>query len=1162
MVMVNRFTLAQPIAMRFPDTTVVAGNNIDIPIYVDTSLTAKNVMSYMLQFTFNQYNLQPLAVIVGGSISALFGNPAVNLSVPGKISIAGAGLTPLSGSGIFIYIRFKALQSGGLYFNFTGQNFNFFNEGNPEMSFRDGYVYIYPPPSINVYPDNGIITKGEQLQFNVSGGTPPFQWSVTNPSIASINSSGLLTASQYGVTKVVAQDNAGIKDTTDLIEIRAMRLSIPTNLSQWQGSIIDVPVNTTDLTGLNIFSGKLSVSFNQNILMAVGIVQNGTLLAAYPSPSFNINNPGLFSMAFAGLTPLTGSGTLIYIRFYVTAQNTGGSGINYVNGLFNEEFSPNFTDGHFDVINLPVLSISPNSGSLVAGETQQFAVNGGGIPPFSWSVDDTTAASVDQNGLLSAKKSGIIHISVHDSIGATAISEGFQLYDTRINMPVVGACPTSTFFYYPVHITSLPVGESVLSVLAKITYNSFYLTFIDIESTSTLTQAWTYFKNASPGQIILAGSGTTAFNTEGIIFKLKFSFKPDFTFGSTANVNLQSITLNEGIPLPLPYCFGNIYGSYPWPALDINGNTTVTQGQQGAQYSVPEIFAASDYIWTLPLGATIVSGINTNTITVDYSDTAISGNITVKGQNDCGDGAISILAIDVLPIPLVSTFYESVSNEWENGANWDHGVPGAITKAFIAPSKLAIVNSNNYQCRNLTINPLGKLTINFNRNLTINDSLTLESDANGTASLIIKGALTSSTNIIQRFIPANATDEFHQLSSPVTSQSISAGFSPLTESLYAWSEGNDSWIPFENPAFIGLNGSNNFVPGRGYAVTYLTTSTKNFSGNFNNGIINTLLSLSGGFYAGWNFIGNPYPSAINWNTASAYNRSMLENIGFNERAYWVWNPETGNYGSYISNGLSGTNGVTNFIASMQGFWVKVFTTGTYNVNNSACEHASQPWLKSSAADANSIRLKVSLLENNYSDEMMINFGNMNDAGGAEKMFSLYQDAPGIFSGKLNKKWSIDNLVSVSMNPTIPIGFKAGVNGNYTISINYDHSLGTIFLEDLKTSVFQNMTFNADYAFYGQQNDNQNRFLLHLSATGIKEYNTEFPDIFYANQSFTISNPWNGNTILNVYDINGKFIQTYTVKKGIEIYHFKPSQGVYVLKLLNENQIFVKKEVIY
>ncbi|MFZ4402243.1 MAG: cohesin domain-containing protein, partial [Bacteroidales bacterium] len=1000
MILVNKFTLAQPIAMRFPDTTVVAGNNIDIPIYVDSSLTAKNVMSYMLQFTFSQYYLQPIAVVVTGSISASFGNPAVNLSVPGKISIAGAGLTALSGSGTFIYIRFKALQSGGLSLNFTGQIFNFFNEGSPEMSFRDGYMYIYPIPSIYTYPDNGIITKGEQLQFFVSGGTPPYQWSVTNPTVASINSSGLLSASQYGFTKVVAQDNAGIKDTTDLIEIRAMRLSIPYNLSQWQGANIDIPVNTTDLTGLNIYSGKFSISFNQNILTAVGIVQSGTLLAAYSTPSYNINNPGVFSLAFAGLTPLTGSGTLIYIRFHVTIQNTGGSSINFVNGLFNEEFLPNFNDGHFDVINLPVLSVSPNTGSIVAGETQQFTVNGGGIPPFSWSVDDTTLASIDQNGLLTAKKSGIIYISVHDSIGATAISGSFQLYDTRINMPDVGACPSTPFFYYPIHITSLPMGESVLAVLAKITYNASYLTFVDIESNATLTQGWTYFKNLSSGQVILAGSGTSSFNTEGTIFKLKFSFKPEFTFGSTANVYLQSITLNEGIPLSLNYCFGNIHGSYPWPATEINGTSTVTQGQQGVQYSVPEIFAASDYIWTIPTGASIVSGNNTNTITVNYSDTAISGNITVMGHNDCGDGSISVLPISVLPIPLISTFYESVSNEWENGANWDHGVPGSITKAFIAPSKLAIVNSNNNQCHNLTITPLGKLTINSNRNLKINDSLIMQSDASGSASLITNGTLNFSTSNIERYIAVNNIDEFHQLSSPVVNQSISNGFSPSMENLYAWSEGNDSWIPFENPAFIGLNGSNNFVPGRGYAVTYPSTSTKCFSGNLNNGNINILLTLTGGIYAGWNFIGNPYPSAINWNTSSAYSRSMLENSGSDKWAYWVWNPVIGNYGCYISNGLSGTNGVTNFIASMQGFWVKVFTTGSFSVSNAAREHDSQLWLKSSTADESSIRLKVSLLENNYSDEIMINFGCMNDLGGAEKMFSLYQNAPELYSCKL------------------------------------------------------------------------------------------------------------------------------------------------------------------
>ncbi len=1153
---------AQTIALRFPDTTMVAGSIVDIPVYADSSLTGKNIISYNLQMTYNSNYFQPIEIIIAGSLSTTFNNLTVNTSIPGTITITNYGTTPLTGKGKLLFIRFAALNAGSFYLNFTGAAFNYFNEGSPLMSFKNGLMNISALPVITVSPDIATITRGDQLQFSATGGTAPYQWFVTNPGIATINATGLLTANQPGFTKVVSQSNNGIRDTSNLIEIRAMQLSIPLNLTQWQGNDIIVPVNVSDLSGLNIYSGSFSVSFNQNILTPIDIIQTGTLLSSYSLPTYNTNNPGNFSMVFYGTTPLAGSGTLIFIKFHVAEQNTGTTSISILNGLFNETLIPTSVNGSFSVINLPNLSLTPNTGSMVAGENQQFTIIGGGIPPFSWSVNDTSAASITQNGLMTAKRSGIVNVTMRDSVGATAISGNFMLYDTRVTMPDTAVCPSAAIFYYPLQINALPSGESIISVQGTITYNSNYLSFIDIETSSTLTQGWTYTKNSTTGQIIFAGYGSAPFNGTGNILKLKFSLNPAFIIGSNAAISLNNLMLNEGFPLPLVDVYGYVLGSNPRPAGNITGSNNVYQGQSGVAYSISPIIGATGYVWTLPAGAVIVSGNNTNSITVNYSNAAVSGNISAYGISDCGSGTATTLAITVLAVPLTSTFTASISNAWENAANWDHGLPGAITNAIIQSTKLAIVNSNNLQCNNLSIAPLGKLTINTNKNLLLNGTLTLQSDTSGTASLINNGTLNTAGNIIQRYITVNSTDEFHQLSSPVANQSISNGFSPSTESFYAWNEGNDSWIPFENPAFVGLNGSNNFVPGRGYAVTYPTTSTKNFSGNLNNASINTLLTLTGGIYSGWNFVGNPYPSSINWNATAGFSRNMLTDAGSGERAYWVWNPVIGNYGSFISNGNSGTNGVSNFIASMQGFWVKAATSGTFSVNNASCEHGSQAWLKTTTAANNSIHLIATTTENSYSDEMIINFGNLNDEGGAEKMFSLYQDAPGLYSTKLNKKWSIDNLASVAANPTIPIGFKAGVDGNYKISVNYDHSLGTIVLEDLKTAAFQNMTFNADYAFYGQQNDNQNRFLLHLSATGIKEYNTESPDIFYANQSFTIFNPWNGKTILNIYDVSGKLLQSSAVKKGIAVYHFKTSQGVYVFKLINENQIFVQKLIVY
>ncbi|HAZ02933.1 MAG: hypothetical protein A2W90_09470 [Bacteroidetes bacterium GWF2_42_66] len=100
----------------------------------------------------------------------------------------------------------------------------------------------------------------------------------------------------------------------------------------------------------------------------------------------------------------------------------------------------------------------------------------------------------------------------------------------------------------------------------------------------------------------------------------------------------------------------NIVNFVPAAAGAITGTTTVCQGQAGVSYSVPVIAEAASYSWTLPTGATGTS--STNSITVNYGVSAVSGTITVKGNNSCGgDGTASTLAITVNPLPLTSAIY-------------------------------------------------------------------------------------------------------------------------------------------------------------------------------------------------------------------------------------------------------------------------------------------------------------------------------------------------------------------------------------------------------------------------------------------------------------------------------------------------------------------------
>lgn len=85
----------------------------------------------------------------------------------------------------------------------------------------------------------------------------------------------------------------------------------------------------------------------------------------------------------------------------------------------------------------------------------------------------------------------------------------------------------------------------------------------------------------------------------------------------------------------------------PANAGTITGPNQVCKGSNGIVYTVPLIANASNYNWSVPSGVTIVSGGNTNSITVNFSQSAVSGNISVYGSNSCGDGQSSNLFVTV-----------------------------------------------------------------------------------------------------------------------------------------------------------------------------------------------------------------------------------------------------------------------------------------------------------------------------------------------------------------------------------------------------------------------------------------------------------------------------------------------------------------------------------
>ncbi|MFZ4399675.1 MAG: T9SS type A sorting domain-containing protein [Bacteroidales bacterium] len=740
--------------------------------------------------------------------------------------------------------------------------------------------------------------------------------------------------------------------------------------------------------------------------------------------------------------------------------------------------------------------------------------------------------------------SGIATINATSNVNAVSIN--FSPGSTSGILTVVESVPsTGCSFTNTLAITvhPLPVNAGSISGSNTVCQGQSSVNYTVPAITNATSYIWT---------LPIGATGTSTNNSITVNYN---------TTAVSGNITVKgSNNCGYGIPSELTITVNPL----PASAGIITGSSTVCQGEYSATYNVPIIINATSYIWTLPVGVTGAS--SSNSIIANYSPSAVSGNITVKGNNNCGFGNSSTLAINVTSPPAISTFTAAVSNAWEVCANWDYGIPGPLTNAYIAANKLAIVNSTNYQCNNLTIAPLGKLTINSSKSFKVNGTLTMQSDASGTASLIDYGNLQTIGNIVERYIPHTNTDEFHMLASPVSNQSINPNFNQL-DGFYLWNEPTANWIEFANTGnFLTANGGYNFVPGRGYAVSYPTVVKKIFTGNLNTGTLTLPIAYTTGLYSGWNFIANPYPSAINWNATSGWTRNVLADAGSGEKAIWVWNASTANYGAYISNAALGTNSVSRLIPSAQGFWVKASTAGTLSMSNSIREHANLTFLKSTTTIPDLLRLSVNGSTNSYSDELIIQFGNTNDLGGAEKMFSMDATAPGIYSIKSGKNWSISMLTSIADHPVIPLGFKAGINGSYTITASDVNSFTSpcySYLKDLATNTITDLNQNTTYTFTASTTDNTNRFQLLFAALplGITNNSTQNTCIYAYNNRICVNSNEEVQQIC-IYNTVGQLLKTIEKTNSNTVISMKEfAAAYYIVKVITAKNVYAEKVLV-
>jgi hypothetical protein len=512
----------------------------------------------------------------------------------------------------------------------------------------------------------------------------------------------------------------------------------------------------------------------------------------------------------------------------------------------------------------------------------------------------------------------------------------------------------------------------------------------------------------------------------------------------------------------------------------------------------------------------------------------------------------------------------NTGGSWENPANWSKGIiPDDSHNVFIQGTTSI---ASEAACNNLTIEISQQLSIAYNGSLTVNGSLTndfginglvLESTTDGTASLIHGTPAVRAS--MQQFIYGPEMT-MHQISSPVDAMELSAGFNDGT--VLTWYEPAQTWVSYQNttvwPTWNDANNSDYFMAAKGYmtAFPYVggNPQTKNFTGELNEGPFSFSLSNQAhpdDPYQGFNLAGNPYPSSIDWKAAEGWDRSSLlltpgDTDGY---SYWTWNPIDGQYGTFHSGQISetGTAGTSRYIAPMQGFWVSAAQEGILGMDNRIRVHSDQNWLKNEKTIPGILRLLVSSEASSYNDETILEFGHETNRGGSKKMFSIYPQAPGLYAIKNNDAFSISFWGSQEDHPAIPLGFKPGHDGFYTLAAKGLESFVEIELEDLQTGIIHPLSLTNTFQFQANTGDDPRRFVLHFNALGLEDTSLKQPYAFYQQGGLSVFNPWQGPIVMQVIDASGRKLFEYPLQHGKQHFRFNQVPGLYFLTFTGSAQ---------
>ena len=657
------------------------------------------------------------------------------------------------------------------------------------------------------------------------------------------------------------------------------------------------------------------------------------------------------------------------------------------------------------------------------------------------------------------------------------------------------------------------------------------------------------------------------------------------------------------------------------------------------------------------------NSIYTVTVILDSEDFTFTNNNKIRFETSGGMSRNDYIFFDEISI---TGEHDAI---WRNDT-WTNGVHPNINRKTIIDDNYNTATNGSFSSYKLTINSGFNLVIddtNFvevENNLTVNGNIVVQPKGafvqNNDNSEVNGAVLSDKTKIVvnKETAYSNAWYEYTYWSSPVINETIGNGlFESSTSRRFmfnaqnyldhcAESSNDNTCIPGlqdgiddDGNDWQWVSGTTVMQPGVGYASTHnssifnstpgcpgLNCNIKySFNGPFNNGVVKVPVYRNDSELndTNSNFIGNPYPSAIDVDAffdLNAYNASSNPN-GTLEGTIYLWSQNTapsstanGNQNLNFSDldyaiingvdGIAGGDGIipNRFIPSGQAFFVNYsnygatvavngdIKTGEVIFNNSmriADGTSNSQFFRTSSGPLKTKKAFNKIWVNLTSDNGVFSQVLVGYIDGATNSFDgAYFDAPRNLSPKTasalystisenQSKYAIQGKDpnSLNLDEVIPLGFYTAITGAtlYKLSIAQIEgdflTSNTMYLKDNLLNKVHNIT-ESDYSFTSEVGEFKDRFEIVFQSESLSDIEAQLNinklTIIELNDGRVQIKSNSNHTIDNVeiLDLLGRTLYQLKGTSTTEIYNLNTlSQSTYIAKVeLSNGQIIIKKAI--